>query len=117
LISAAIARAKSLIEIEEIGQRLISVDKRHVIQNNGQKTLLPTIKQEPKRGSELYIALPKACLEGFLYAIFSQVISIKYSYKLNLLYKNFLLVWYRSSNSIDDAFFWFKSRIWLCNDE
>ncbi|CAH1723367.1 unnamed protein product [Aphis gossypii] len=72
LISAAIVRAKSLIEIEEIGQRLISVDKRHVIQNNGQKTLLPTIKQEPKRGSELYIALPKACLEGFLYAIFSQ---------------------------------------------
>lgn len=73
MIRAAIARAKSLIEIEEIGQRLISVDKRHVIQNNGQKTLLSTIKQEPKRGSELYIALPKACLEGFLYAIFSQV--------------------------------------------
>lgn len=63
-----------MLEIEEIGQRLISVDKRHVIQNNGQKTLLPTIKKEPKRGSELYIALPKTCLEGFLYAIFSQVI-------------------------------------------
>lgn len=86
MISAAIARAKTLIEIEEIGQRLISVDKRHVIQNNGQKTLLPTIKQEPKRGSELYIALPKACLEGFLYAIFSQVISLKYSYKLKNYY-------------------------------
>lgn len=62
-----------MIEIEEIGQRLISIDKRHVIQNNGQKTLLSIIKKEPKRGSELYVALPKACLEGFLYAIFSQV--------------------------------------------
>lgn len=74
LISGSIARAKSLLEIEEIGQRLISVDKRHVIQNNGQKTLLPIVKKEPKRGSELYIALPKTCLEGFLYAIFSQVL-------------------------------------------
>lgn len=74
LINAAIAKVKNVIEIEEIGQRLISVDKRHVIQNNGQKTLLSTVKQEPKRGSELYVALPKACLEGFLYAIFSQVI-------------------------------------------
>jgi len=74
LVSVAIARAKSMIEIEEIGQRLISVDKRHVVQNNGQKTLLPIVKEEPKRGSELYVALPKACLEGFLYAIFSQVI-------------------------------------------
>lgn len=75
MISAAIARTKNVLEIEEIGQRLISVDKRHVIQNNGQKTLLPTVKKEPKRGSELYVALPKACLEGFLYAVFSQVIS------------------------------------------
>lgn len=73
LISAAIARSKNFAEIEEIGQCLISADKRHVVQNNGQKTLLSTIKKEPKRGSELYVALPKACLEGFLYAIFSQV--------------------------------------------
>ncbi|XP_025412581.1 probable RNA-binding protein 46 [Sipha flava] len=72
LLAAVIAKANNLAEIEEIGQRLISIDKRHVIQNNGQKTLLPTVKQEPKRGSELYVALPKACLEGFLYAIFSQ---------------------------------------------
>lgn len=85
------------------------MDKRHVIQNNGQKTLLPTVKQEPKRGSELYVALPKACLEGFLYAIFSQVISLFY-----LLYFNdfrlqylFILVWYCTSNPIDDAFLWF----------
>lgn len=63
-----------MIEIEEIGQRLISMDKRHVVQNNGQKTLLSIVKEEPKRGSELYVALPKACLEGFLYVIFSQVI-------------------------------------------
>lgn len=74
MISEAIARAKNLIEIENIGQQLILADKRHVIQNNGQKTLLSTVKQEPKRSSELYVALPKACLEGFLYAIFSQVI-------------------------------------------
>lgn len=76
MITAAIARAKTLVEIEEIGQRLISVDKRHVIQNNGQKTLLSTVKEEPKRGSELYVALPKACLEGFLYAVFSQVYNL-----------------------------------------
>jgi len=63
-----------VLEIEEIGQRLITIDKRHAIQNNGQKTLLPPVKKEPKRGSELYVALPKNCLEGFLYAVFSQVI-------------------------------------------
>lgn len=74
MISEAIARSKNVIEIENIGQRLILADKRNVIQNNGQKTLLSTVKQEPKRSSELYVALPKACLEGFLYAIFSQVI-------------------------------------------
>lgn len=62
-----------MLEIEVIGQRLISSDRRHVIQNNGQKTLLPTIKKEPKRGSELYVALPKACFDGFLYTVFSQV--------------------------------------------
>lgn len=73
-MSEVINRAKNVTEIENIGQRLIIADKRHVIQNNGQKTLLSTVKQEPKRSSELYVALPKSCLEGFLYAIFSQVI-------------------------------------------
>jgi len=62
-----------VLEIELIGQHLISSDRRHVIQNNGQKTLLPTVKKEPKRGSELYVALPKACFDGFLYLVFSQV--------------------------------------------
>lgn len=62
-----------MLEIELIGQHLISSDRRHVIQNNGQKTLLPTVKKEPKRGSELYVALPKACFDGFLYLVFSQV--------------------------------------------
>lgn len=76
MINSSILSAKTVNEIEEIGQQLISMDKRHVIQNNGQKTLLPIVKQEPKRGSELYVALPKACLEGFLYIIFSQVILI-----------------------------------------
>lgn len=80
MITSTIAKAKNLTEVEEIGQRLISYDKRHVVQNNGQKTLLPTIKQEPKRGSELYVALPKACLEGFLYAAFSQVITFFRTY-------------------------------------
>lgn len=74
MITAAIVKAKNLTEMESIGQRLISYDKRHVVQNNGQKTLLSTTKKEPKRGSELYVALPKDCLEGFLYATFSQVI-------------------------------------------
>lgn len=86
MISAAIARAKTITEIEELGQNLITVDKRHVFQNNGQKTLLSNIEQEPKRGSELYVALPKACLEGFLYAIFSQVIkSLTYNYLFSYL--------------------------------
>lgn len=116
LISAAITRSKNLGEIEEIGQCLISGDNRHVIQNNGQKTLLSTIKKEPKRGSELYVALPKACLEGFLYAIFSQVIN--YYLLVFQIDKNCLfLVWNSSSNTINDAFFWCKSRLWLCHDE
>ncbi|XP_050538047.1 RNA-binding protein 47-like [Daktulosphaira vitifoliae] len=72
VIRLTISKAKSISEIEELGQSLINMDKRHVFQNNGQKTLLPISKEEPKRGSELYVALPKSCLEGFLYAIFSQ---------------------------------------------
>lgn len=77
-----------MLEIEEIGQRLISLNKRCVIQNNGQKTLMPTVQKEPKRGSELYVALPKACFDGFLYSVFSQVYL---PYQLNNNYNKQLL--------------------------